>query len=619
MYMEKSLLRLKWLLVLVFLCCSGLKGFSQVLMTENFDYANGALLTASGWTAHSGSGTQPVDVVVPGLTFGGYNLSGIGGAAQLDNNGEDVSRNFTVQTSGVVYVSFMVKVNMAAAAYFLHLGGDPISTIFRGKVFVDGTADPFNFGVSVGSNTATTITGGAFNYGKTYLMVVKYEIVDGDKNDKVSLFVISSDVPATEPATPAIGPLADAAQTDINPGTIALRQSVATQNFVVDGIRIAKTWAEAVGSSSGPDTTPPVFTSGYPKVANIGATQADLQVNLDEAGKAFYVVVKDGDPAPTAAQVFTGSDYGTVKLVKSGSILITAGGTTASVTLSGLVDKTNYDIYVIAQDDEPSPNKQSSPVKTDLYTQKPADIIVNATFETSLAPFTPFSVKGDQIWNKAEFGGNSYAYINGYAGGNNENKDWLISPSINLDTLQMAGLSFSSATKYTGPAIKVLISKNFNGKFTETDINAATWTDITSKFTLSTGNFVWAESGEYNFQGFSGKVHVSFLYESSTSEGAAWEIDNVKVTGYFKNTGFTNLTTGEITLYPVPAREEIRFSHIQDVKSVDVLDLQGKIMCSGILGNTPAGQLNIHGLSGGVYLIRFNKPEGPVILKFIKE
>jgi hypothetical protein len=68
---------------------------SQSLLTENFDYANGTLLTAAGWAAHSGSGTQPVDVVVPGLTFTGYALSNFGGAARIDNTGEDVNRTFT--------------------------------------------------------------------------------------------------------------------------------------------------------------------------------------------------------------------------------------------------------------------------------------------------------------------------------------------------------------------------------------------------------------------------------------------------------------------------------------------------------------------------------------------
>src|SRR5512133_3222076 len=79
------------LFVLLFNAVSLQKADAQPLLVENFEYPSGTLLTNSGWTAHSGGGTQPVDVAVPGLSFTGYPLSGIGGAALLDNNGEDVN------------------------------------------------------------------------------------------------------------------------------------------------------------------------------------------------------------------------------------------------------------------------------------------------------------------------------------------------------------------------------------------------------------------------------------------------------------------------------------------------------------------------------------------------
>ena len=286
--------------------------------------------------------------MVPGLSYPGYPLSNIGGAAQLDNNGEDVSRNFTVQTSGAIYVACMVKVNTAAGLYFMHLGGDPIGTTFRGKVFVDGTGDPFNFGVSVGSNTATTVPGGSFQVGKTYLMVLKHEIVEGEKNDKVSLCIFSSDVPATEPATPTIGPLTDAGQTDINPGTIALRQAVASQNIVGDGIRIGKTWADAVTAPAGSDTTPPVFSSGYPKITDIKSTSVKIQVSMDEPGRVYFVVMADGSVAPTAAEVFSGSPSSGG--LAGGNMDVASGGVVYSHTITNLSDQKSYDAYFIAQE-----------------------------------------------------------------------------------------------------------------------------------------------------------------------------------------------------------------------------------------------------------------------------
>ncbi|MFZ0471859.1 MAG: DUF5018 domain-containing protein [Bacteroidales bacterium] len=258
--MKRSLLLNALLFVTLFSALSLQDSYSQALLIENFDYTAGTLLTNVGWTAHSGSGTQPVDVVVPGLTFTGYPLSDIGGAAQIDNTGEDVHKTFTAQTSGTVYAAFTVKVIASAEGYFMHLGGNPIGTTFRGKLFLVGAADPFNFGLSVGSNTATPVTSGSYTYNSTYLFVLKYEIVDGPVNNIVSLHIISGAVPATEPGTPTIGPLTDATQSEIEPGSIALRQFSGNQNVVIDGIRIGKTWAEAVTDPLPVDVTAPVAT-----------------------------------------------------------------------------------------------------------------------------------------------------------------------------------------------------------------------------------------------------------------------------------------------------------------------------------------------------------------------
>jgi len=91
------------------------------LLVEEFDYSAGELLTNHGWTAHSGSGTQPVTVNNGGLTFSGYASGGLGNSALLDNNGEDVHRTFTSQSSGTVYAAFLVKINTFTNGYFLHL------------------------------------------------------------------------------------------------------------------------------------------------------------------------------------------------------------------------------------------------------------------------------------------------------------------------------------------------------------------------------------------------------------------------------------------------------------------------------------------------------------------
>lgn len=617
--MKRMIPSLKVLFLIVFSYFFVLKiADAQILLKENFEYSGGTLLTASGWTAHSGSGNQPVDVVVPGLSFPGYPLSNIGGAAQLDNNGEDVNRNFTVQTSGAVYVACMVKVNTAASLYFMHLGGDPIGTIFRGKVFVDGTGDPFNFGVSVGSNTATTVPGGSYLIGKTYLLVLKHEIVEGEKNDKVSLFIFPSDVPVTEPAVPTIGPLTDAGQTDINPGTIALRQAVASQNIVVDGIRIGKSWADAVTAPSGSDTTPPVFASGYPKITDIQSSSVKIQVSMDELGRVFFVVLADGTMAPTAEEVFSGSPF--TGCLAGGSMDVASGGVVYSHTLTNLTDKTSYDAYFIAQDDQATPNKQVAPVLVDFFTQQPKDTILNIDFNTTLSPFVPVSIKGDQVWTKAEYSNNGYAYLNGYSGGAVENSDWLISPAISVENAGSLGFSFRTAKNYSGPDLKVMISDQFNGTYTIEGINPAVWTNITSGLKFSTGSFAWVSSGVYDLSAFkTGKIYVAFVYESTISGAAAWEVDDFVVTGYKNTTRVNDLAKTRIGVYPVPASEEVYFNHADGTTGIEVFDISGKMHVYENWNGNPSGKINLSHLSPGIYFVRFRGEKGVVVEKIIKE
>ncbi len=122
---------------------------------------------------------------------------------------------------------------------------NPLSTTyFRAKVFVQADGEGFKFGLSMKNNTATGYSSAAYDFNVTYLLVVKYEFVDGDGNDEVNLFIFSSGVPSTEPVSPALGPFSDTTE-PYNLGTICLRQFISSQNSIIDGIRVGTTWAEA--------------------------------------------------------------------------------------------------------------------------------------------------------------------------------------------------------------------------------------------------------------------------------------------------------------------------------------------------------------------------------------
>lgn len=109
---------------------------APLLLDENFSYTAATLLTANGWAAPSGAGTNDIPVTAAGLSYSGYPSSGMGHAASMLTSGEDVHRTYTPQTSGSVYYAFMVNVSAAHTTgdYFTHFGTNVRSTTFPGRV-----------------------------------------------------------------------------------------------------------------------------------------------------------------------------------------------------------------------------------------------------------------------------------------------------------------------------------------------------------------------------------------------------------------------------------------------------------------------------------------------------
>lgn len=216
--------------------------FGQIL-SEDFNYADGALLTANGWTAFSGAGTNALDVGTSnGLTYTGYSgttgITGavVGNAARLDNTGEDAQKTFTAVTSGSLYYSFLINVTDGTAGYFAGL--NTTGSTFGNRLWVkpSTTVGKVNFGMS---NTGTGTYGTTdFDINTTYLIIVKYDVT---ASGAASMWVKQAGVPANEigAGTPEV------TTTGSGSATISgffLRQPATAQNITIDGIRIYSTW-----------------------------------------------------------------------------------------------------------------------------------------------------------------------------------------------------------------------------------------------------------------------------------------------------------------------------------------------------------------------------------------
>lgn len=223
---------------------SNSSAFGQLLV-ENFDYNAGQNLTDNGWTQLAAGNSITVSNL--GLSYSGYASSGIGNAALLDM-GESAYITFTPQSSGTIYVSFLVNVSNLTTTddyAILHLMRQD-ATFFRGTVFVTKAEDNLAFGIHKSSTTSPALsTGFAYSENTTYLVVLKYILVEGRGSDEVYLFIFEEPtLPGIEP-TPDLGPHSGSNDPSDIGALVLLQSSSSSANILVDGIRVSTTWNEA--------------------------------------------------------------------------------------------------------------------------------------------------------------------------------------------------------------------------------------------------------------------------------------------------------------------------------------------------------------------------------------
>ena len=151
---------------------------------------------------------------------------------------------------GAYYVAFMVKVEEVASsggADFFALDGNYAGNNTRGRIFVTNgsSSSYFTFGLSdQGSTPDATAISGDYSKGNTFLLVYRYETVSNTEG--ILKLYVNPDPSESEPATPTVQTNATAPiATGAGLRSINIRQR-STTKLQIGGIRLAKTWADAV-------------------------------------------------------------------------------------------------------------------------------------------------------------------------------------------------------------------------------------------------------------------------------------------------------------------------------------------------------------------------------------
>lgn len=244
---------------------------AETYLAETFDYVEGNLYGNGKWVKYGKKTTAPIQVAKSPLTFAGYQDNAAGKAVRLTKeSGEYCQMLFrdkgTDAAKGTVYYSALVNVSelpsgSRTAAFMALTGANSLDATKFGDaeagsegagLFAQASGEGFKLGVSRNvANLGNVKTSVAWAdkecaIGETYLVVVKYEIIDGADNDRISLWVN----PAKGDAEPAASVVAEeeCSESLVDVRGIELRQgssSVAkTPVAVIDEVRVASTWNE---------------------------------------------------------------------------------------------------------------------------------------------------------------------------------------------------------------------------------------------------------------------------------------------------------------------------------------------------------------------------------------
>lgn len=299
---------------------------AQLILKENFDYSVGNITDQDAWKAYHSAGAEPVQIIEGGLQFTGYNFTDKDGKAvrlHPDRQGtEDVYTKFseTVGT-GALYLSFLLKVDETTPSTntnpmdFLNLSSSTRNTNRGRLAAIEVSPGVYKLRIIWGLNKAEySETSRTFNYGQTYLIVMKYERFPGTTDDKISLYAFDNAPTSTEPATADIAPFGYAGE--IDPTYVDLQQlgptsnptTTTPQDITIDGMAAGKSWRD-------------IFKDGQPVLnfdnltAEIGSDPIELNGTV-ASGNPITYSIEEGkeDVATLSGNVLTIIGIGTAKI-----------------------------------------------------------------------------------------------------------------------------------------------------------------------------------------------------------------------------------------------------------------------------------------------------------------
>lgn len=271
---------------------------AELLLEENFDYPVGDLYKQGTWILSTTNTADQISVVDNPLTLKGYQDAAKGKAAKMTADGKASTQHYAVKATdnailtGKIYASFLLNVQAAPAKgspYLITFAGankngytdknTSLSQHGRIHLLPGSSANTCKLAYSKYTGMANLNTSHYYaselEIGKTYLIVMSYEFVEGTKNDVFNVWV--SPTPSTTEPTPDYSEY-NAADVSATYGIqgVRLYQYKGTHESataIVDALRIATTWADLFPDDGGDDPVTGAVIS--PSLTSVSFDTAD--------------------------------------------------------------------------------------------------------------------------------------------------------------------------------------------------------------------------------------------------------------------------------------------------------------------------------------------------------
>ncbi len=268
-------------------------------------------------------------------------------------------------------------------------------------------------------------------------------------------------------------------------------------------------------------------------------------------------------------------------------------------TFSGLDIFTSYTftIYPYTNGGDNIDYKTDGTAPTATATTPDITVLSMVDFEDGNLVWTPVSVTGDQVWEPYTYSNNTFAKMSGYDSGSHANEDWLISPELDFTGFISGDFTFNNAYNYSGDALKLMASTDYDGSGSPENFN---WDDLTDNAVWSDGSYNWVYSGEVDLSDYLGQtMYLAFKYTSTDEASSTWEVDNLFVYGV-KTTGVGENNAGSVSIYPNPATGYFNLSSNLN-GTLTIMDISGRVVLSTeiVSGNNT---IDISTLTSGIYI-----------------